>query len=410
MPSTSLFPPLSSACAPARIPDSEVLLRYLRSFVFNSRGEVSPCNCCCATSLLQYVYPFISSYSLLTCIVSQNSSMKAELNGEDTLREAPPHCQPASSRQTQLDEAALTVTRVEQAHISSFLRTNIQQEALLSSHALYQTQVALNDPSGRIRQRLLMLLRYSAWAEEHEFYAVPLLYSQLVSLLPRLPFLGQSLVQRILSLRRVNAAAARAGLAPSAGSAFSLPLDSEHRLTHEDPAKRGLCEDIESDWVQRRHEAQELESLVQDIQTAHSPGWRLQYSLPASLDEMATILRTHNSCFIYCLFAEDYCNIALFDRDCVESGPRTLRFPDFTLARRNQIMARLNVACTVSRAARDNVQRKIRFVGPQRQTETVEQILAELWTALVQPILAGFDIQVKSLIDYSLHLLTICPG
>jgi hypothetical protein len=302
------------------------------------------------------------------------------------------------SEPVQHPQVTLSVARREQIYAATLLRSDFQQEATLVSRLWRQHEEAAVDPAGRIRERFCMALRMAAWCEERELSCVIFPLFAAVSMLPRLHFLGQDIVARVLALRRVSTVVVDAGLAlptPSSNRRITdvSSLSGTHQHQSDGPSRtvhnyRHLVNvHAELDWMQRRNEVQELEALIRDIQTTYQPGWTPSW-LPSSPSEMSGVLAAHHGYVVFIMPGQDSCDVTLCDETLV-NGPRAvLRLPNVSVAK----LERLAMQMAAARAT--DTPRGIRLVGPKSQTPTGEIVLAELWEVLVHPIIRGLGLNV----------------
>jgi hypothetical protein len=328
---------------------------------------------------------FIDITSQLDLPLEANDAHNAEAQPQDRI--IGPHAR-GSDRDSMLTMLA--------ARSSPQLRIlNPRKGADLLSRAWRHHQEAVEDPAGRMRERYCMALRLGALCEELDLRSLFMPYSVIVGMLPRLRFLGQDAVDRVLALRRVN-------LAMGSASTCTRPSDTKS-LLHPDMLLRTIQQQAlanhgqlfndgtELDWVQRRHQAQALEELIQAIQIPQSP---CITALPSSFNDIARVLKIYNGYFAYVAPHPTCCDIIFFDPRQTSTGPRMMRLPSFTISQVKRLNLNMETAQADSRKILDEVNRKVVMVGPKPMGEAVETVLAELWRILVHPVLTQCNLKV----------------
>jgi hypothetical protein len=244
-------------------------------------------------------------------------------------------------------------------------------------------------------------------------------YQLIVSLLSQLACLGEEVATRVEALQLAEGIACRAAatsltcgdihgavelLEQSRGVVWSQTLRLKTPLSSVPPdyadeftriaGALKQTSNVTSDTVtKRRDSASELDSLLERIRQVE--GYE-RFLLPRLYTELATCT-SHG--FVVLVIPSDACTDVLIMRS-EEVTPTHLRLPSVQVQRLQDWTAELKRSCDQSRAAVSRDSERIGYkvtkpLPPPRALAHLK-VLRELWTEVVQPVLASLGLEVRS--------------
>lgn len=245
-------------------------------------------------------------------------------------------------------------------------------------------------------------------------------YSRAIEILPQVISHGEDVTGRIAALRQINGLAASSiTVALSVGDicaaigfmektrgilwsqsfqsqsfdSHALPMDLKARFL-------SITRDLEAadrlSWTTRRRKAEEFDETLKEIRAL--PGQE-RFLLPPALKEIEKILLTRQEYAVIIIPSRCFCDIVMLGGTC---GHRHLRLDTTSTTRIEELEQQFGKICTNTREAQ--LEHCNSRAVKQVNSDTCEsskfshsgaEILAELWSTLVNPIIKDLNIQVK---------------
>jgi hypothetical protein len=278
---------------------------------------------------------------------------------------------------------------------------------------------AITTTSGRPRQRFQICLRWANRAVERGNTSTAFdAYALCIDILPHVVSLSEEVIGRIEALRQVNGLAALSVATALTLHNTAMAIDflertrgilwlqsfrarEAHLSVLPDTLRQRFvnvtCELDDADrlaWTTRRHKAEELQNILSDMRMF--PGLE-RFQLPPLLQDVQLALEAEGGFVVVIVPGMSYCDVVILGMDRTHSDACHLRLKTMTADRICNLSRSFSTSCSITRAGH-HISRKMASIPLSQQSSldsTNNDLLSELWTSLVKPILEHMGIYVS---------------